>query len=103
MRPLWAVLAVAYEAPLVAWRGQTVGKLALGIKVARLDDGRPPLWWQATMRIGLPAVLLSIPHPIGIVAASVVYFSSSWDVLRPGRPRQGRRHRGGGQPLTPHR
>ena len=47
VRPLWAVLAVAYEAPLVAWRGQTVGKLALGIKVARLDNGRPPLWWQA--------------------------------------------------------
>ena len=84
VRPMWAVLAVAYEAPLVAWRGQTVGKFALGIKVARLDNGRPPLWWQATMRIGLPAVLLSIPHPIGIVAASVVYFSSSWDVLRRG-------------------
>ncbi len=81
VRPLWAVLAVAYEAPLVAWRGQTVGKLALGIKVARLDNGRPPLWWQSTMRIGLPAVLMSIPNPLGIVAASALYFSSSWDVM----------------------
>jgi uncharacterized RDD family membrane protein YckC len=81
VRPLWSVLAVAYEAPLVAWRGQTVGKLALGLKVARLDNGRPPLWWQAVMRIGLPAVLMSIPHAIGIVAASALYFSSSWDAM----------------------
>ena len=81
VRPLWAVLAVAYEAPLVAWRGQTVGKLALGIKVARIGDGRPPEWWQATMRIGIPAILISIPHPIGVVAASGIYFSSSWDPI----------------------
>jgi uncharacterized RDD family membrane protein YckC len=79
--PLWAVLTVAYEVPLLAWRGQTVGKLALGIKVARLDDGRPPLWWQATLRIGLPAVIMSIPHPIGIVVASGLYFSSTWDPM----------------------
>src|SRR4051794_21563674 len=43
---VWVGLAVAYEVPLLAWRGQTVGKLAVGIKVARLDNGRPPLWWQ---------------------------------------------------------
>jgi uncharacterized RDD family membrane protein YckC len=81
VRPLWAVLVVAYEAPLLAWRGQTVGKFVLGIKVARIDDGRPPQWAQAAMRIGLPAVLMSIPHPLGIVAASAVYFSSSWDPI----------------------
>jgi uncharacterized RDD family membrane protein YckC len=81
VRPLWAVLAVAYEVPLLAWRGETVGKLALGIKVARLDNGRPPLWWQAAIRIGLPAVMMSIPNPLGVVAASALYFSSSWDPM----------------------
>jgi uncharacterized RDD family membrane protein YckC len=81
VRPLWAVMAVAYEVPLLAWRGQTVGKLAVGIKVARLDNGRPPLWNQAAMRIGLPAVLMSIPHPLGVVAASALYFSFSWDAM----------------------
>jgi uncharacterized RDD family membrane protein YckC len=84
VRPLWAVMTVSYEVPLLAWRGQTVGKLALGIKVARLDNGRPPLWHQAAMRIGIPTVLITIPHPLGIVAASAVYFSSSWDTMRRG-------------------
>jgi len=81
VRPLWALMAVAYEVPLLAWRGQTVGKLALGIKAARLDNGRPPLWHQAAMRIGLPAVVLSIPHPLAIVAASALYCSSGWDTM----------------------
>ncbi|MBV9922730.1 MAG: RDD family protein [Pseudonocardia sp.] len=81
VRPLLALVAVAYEVPLLAWRGQTLGKLALGIKVARLDNGRPPLWHQAAMRIGLPGVLMSIPHPLGIVAASAVYFSSGWNTM----------------------
>jgi hypothetical protein len=26
-------------------------------------------------------VLMTIPHPLGIVAASAIYFSSSWDPI----------------------
>ena len=103
VRPMWAVFAVAYEAPLVAWRGQTVGKLALGIKVARLDNGRPPLWWQATMRIGLPAVLIVHPAPDRHRRRERRLLQLLVGRAAPGGPRQGRRHRGGGQPLRAHR
>lgn len=37
------LLAMAYEAVLVAWPGQTLGKLATGVRVQRLDGTGPGL------------------------------------------------------------
>lgn len=78
---LWFVVVVAYESILVAWRGQTVGKFAFGIRVARLDNGRPPLWWQAAIRVALPAVIATVPHAIAQLAFLGVYFSSVFDAM----------------------
>ncbi len=78
---VWFVVVVAYETLLVAWRGQTLGKFALGIRVARLDNGRPPLWWQAAIRVALPAVIATIPHAVAQLAFLAVYFSSVFDTM----------------------
>ena len=81
---LWFVLAVAYETSLVAWRGQTLGKMALGIKVARLDNGRPPLWWQAAIRICLPAATAAFPFDIAIIVYPTVFLTAGFDPIRRG-------------------
>ena len=81
---VWFVLTVVYEVLFVRWRGQTLGKLAVGIKVSRLDNGRPPLWWQAGIRIALPAIAAGLPFGIASVAYVAVYSSSAWSPVRRG-------------------
>ena len=49
------VLAFLYETVAVTLWGQTLGKLAVGVRVARQVNGRCPLWWESGLRIGLPA------------------------------------------------
>ncbi|KYH43334.1 RDD family protein [Branchiibius sp. NY16-3462-2] len=36
------IISAVYEIALVAWRGQTLGHMAAGIRVRRLDSDRPP-------------------------------------------------------------
>ena len=50
----WAVLAALYETIAIAWRGQTLGKWLLGIRVARYTDGKKPAWAQSVLRCLLP-------------------------------------------------
>jgi uncharacterized RDD family membrane protein YckC len=42
--------AAAYEVGLTAWRGQTVGKIALGLQVVDAKTGAVPGWRQAFVR-----------------------------------------------------
>lgn len=81
---VWFVLVVVYETVLVAWRGQTLGKMMVGIKVGRLDNGRPPLWWQAAIRIALPATAAALPLEWAMVVYSGVYSTVWWNPLRRG-------------------
>jgi len=58
--PLWLLVAtvllgVLYEIVAVRWKGKTIGKWALGIRVARYADGKGPNWGQASLRCLLPA------------------------------------------------
>ncbi len=57
-----AAIGIAYEVLLVAQRGQTVGKMAVGIKVERLD-GQPMDIQSSAMRFS-PTIALTI---IGII------------------------------------
>ncbi|CAN5740369.1 hypothetical protein BH24ACT3_BH24ACT3_13430 [soil metagenome] len=85
--PLWvtgALLAMsfAYEVGLVAWRGQTLGKMALRIRVARVADAQVPTPTQAGIRFLLPSVIGAIPY-ISLLAL-VVYASALWNPLKQG-------------------
>jgi uncharacterized RDD family membrane protein YckC len=64
---LLIVPAAVYTVALIAVRGQTVGKMAMGLRVARRQDGAVPGWgvsvrrWllpsaPALLRLGLPTV-----------------------------------------------
>jgi uncharacterized RDD family membrane protein YckC len=69
--PRWPVfvgiaIAVVYETAFVAWRGQTPGKMLLGVRVARLVDGTTPDRAQSALRSLVPASALSLPGALGI-------------------------------------
>lgn len=78
-----AVLTIAYEVTLTAIKGQTLGKMALGIRVARADNGGVPGWGKAIIRWALPALLGFIPL-VGMLATLLVYLSLLWDDRRQG-------------------
>lgn len=62
-------LAVVYETICLAFWGQTLGKLAVGVRVVRQVNGRCPLWWEAALRIALPGAVAVIPSPLAKMAA----------------------------------
>jgi uncharacterized RDD family membrane protein YckC len=89
--PVWMgfltalVIPVAYETVLISWRGQTIGKVTMGIRVARLTDGERPTAYQAGIRVALPVALALLP--LGILAAMlslVVYLMAFSHPLRQG-------------------
>ncbi|MBI2711125.1 MAG: RDD family protein [Actinobacteria bacterium] len=80
----WALMNVVYEGVLTTWRGRTLGKAAVGIRVARLVDGRSPLWWQSGMRVGVPVVVEVVPGLLGAFAVGVIYWAAAWDPMRRG-------------------
>lgn len=79
--PLLA-LVVLYETIAVTLWGQTLGKLAVGIRVARQANGRCPLWWEAALRIALPAVVALIPVPFALAVAMALYTTAGFDPMR---------------------
>ena len=88
--PEWVTIVVAaisagYQIVMVRWRGQTVGKMALGIKVVHAVDGERVSWWSAGLR-GLVPWLVSL-LPIGVFAFLLwlgVYFVAALDPHRQG-------------------
>jgi uncharacterized RDD family membrane protein YckC len=78
-----AVLGIAYEATMIALRGQTVGKMAVGIKVIRGDDGGVPGWGKAIMRWIIPFFFIFIPV-FGWLLHALVFASLTWDTHRQG-------------------
>jgi uncharacterized RDD family membrane protein YckC len=88
--PGWLPLAIlagsaAYEIALVTLRGQTVGKMILGIRVARAGHGGNPLPNQATVRWLVPNVAGVIPvAEIAAIAVLVIYLSAAGHRLRQG-------------------
>lgn len=66
-----AVVYLVYEVSLTVWRGQTVGKMLLGIKVRRAEDERPPSLPTALYRFGVKQIsTILAPAPfLGFVAA----------------------------------
>jgi uncharacterized RDD family membrane protein YckC len=87
--PRWPVfvgiaVAIAYETTFVAWRGQTLGKMLLGVRVARLVNGTKPDPSQSALRALVPASALSLPGVFGVALYLVVLLLAVPDELRRG-------------------
>jgi uncharacterized RDD family membrane protein YckC len=90
--PLWLVagsfaLAIAYETIAIGWRGQTIGKWILGIRVARFTDGTRPGWDQALLRCLLPtcgAIVAFWLLGISAFGAFAVLASAYFNTMRRG-------------------
>ena len=82
------LVAVGYEVGLVRWRGQTVGKMVVGIEVLQAESGRPLGWRDAAVRCLVLVTPFVLPHlvPHLLLLAwwfgVVVAFSAKW---HPGR------------------
>lgn len=55
------VVPIAYHIAMVALKGQTLGAMAVKVKVVRLSDGETPGWGPATMR-WLPNLVSLVPY-----------------------------------------
>jgi len=83
----WALLAVVYETTAIAWRGQTLGKWIIGLRVARYTDGQKPQWAQSALRCLLPVCAGALTFKLtGIPAlgAFCIFASSYFSELRRG-------------------
>ena len=76
------VVSFLYETISVTLWGQTLGKLLCGIRVARLVNGRCPLWWEAGVRVALPGVVAAVPHPAALAASVAIYVVAIFDPIR---------------------
>ncbi|MCX7621068.1 MAG: RDD family protein [Acidimicrobiales bacterium] len=87
--PYWAtvlpvVVFVVYQVAALAWRGQTLGMLATGIRLARYADGKRPRVYQAGIRQLLPAIFMLVPI-VDLATAMLgsmqylILFSFLWD------------------------
>lgn len=80
---VWVVIVLLYEVTLVALRGQTLGKMVMGIMVGNADDGGVPGWGKSIGRWALPNLVTLIPI-VGGLLSLVVYLSLVWDDRRQG-------------------
>ena len=78
-----AIGVVGYEVTLTAIRGQTLGKMALHIKIIRSDNGGVPGWRKSLGRWGVPFCVNLVPF-IGQFVSLLVYLSLTWDARRQG-------------------
>ena len=86
-----AFVGLLYEPILIALRGQTVGKMAMKIRVARADNGSLPGWGKSIGRWAIPGLLVFIPF-VGWLLALLCYISLTWDRSRQGWHDRGCQH-----------
>lgn len=77
------VMVVTYQTLLVAGRGATIGKAALGLRVVRVDDGTIPAWDRALLRALVPQGAGAVPA-IGLPLVTAVYGAALFDRRRRG-------------------
>jgi uncharacterized RDD family membrane protein YckC len=81
----WAIAAAAagavYHILMIHYRGQTLGKMALAIKVQQIEDGGLPGWDRAATRWAVPVLLGWIPY-VGGLAQLMDYLWMLWDPQR---------------------
>ncbi|HZT64728.1 MAG TPA: RDD family protein [Acidimicrobiales bacterium] len=82
---VWIVLLIqaVYEVVLVAVRGQTVGRMAVRIRVVRDHDGGVPGWLRSLARWATVVAAGLVPV-VGPYLALLVYLWVFWDRRRQG-------------------
>lgn len=80
---LAVAISILYEVTMIATKGQTLGKMAVRIRVVRADNGLVPGWGKSIGRWIIPAALNFIPF-VGWLLALLVYVSLLWDKVRQG-------------------
>jgi uncharacterized RDD family membrane protein YckC len=76
-----AAAGAAYHILMTHYRGQTVGKMAVAIKVVQIEDGGLPSWERASIRWGVQLLLAWIPL-VGGLAQLLNYLWMLWDPQR---------------------
>ena len=66
------IIAILYQIVMIALLGWTVGKLAVGIRVARVDDGRAPGFVKSVIRY----LVINLPFLSWLVQLSPVFYDS---------------------------
>lgn len=66
------VIAVLYQIVLIAVWGRTIGKLLVGIRVVRVNDGRSPGWVKSIVRY----LIINLPFLAWLVQMSPVFYDS---------------------------
>lgn len=66
------IIAILYQIVMIALLGWTVGKLAVGIRVARVDDGRVPGFVKSVIRY----LVINLPFLSWLVQLSPVFYDS---------------------------
>lgn len=74
----WMILVIVYEVAFVAWRGQTPGKIALGIKLVSLKTGGILSLGASISRVLPVAFAIAVLGPIFPIAMVFVYFSAAF-------------------------
>jgi hypothetical protein len=102
-------ISAVYEISLVALRGQTVGKMALGInkmalgiKVVPAEGSGSVGWGRSAIRWLVPNAVGRLPG-VGLIAAARGLAVDAVGSHAAGTARQGRPHRGDQAPLSPQR
>lgn len=78
------VIAAIYEVGMLVSRGATVGKIALGMRVARVSDGEKPNMQDALIRWAVPTIPGLIPQIGGLfqlVDAIFIFFDPNQQTL----------------------
>ena len=80
---MFGLVSLLYDPVLIAVRGQTVGKMAMRIRVVRADNGELPSWGRSFGRWAVPGALIFIPG-VGFLPALACYASLIWDASNRG-------------------
>ena len=78
-----AIIGALYEVALTAWRGQTLGKMGVGIRVVDVAGGGPPGWRKAFVRWLVPFAMGLVPIA-GAFLGVLPYLWILWDPRRQG-------------------
>ena len=73
------VIGILYIVVLIALKGQTLGKMAMKVRVVQEDDGSIPGWGKSIIRWLVPSILFIVICP-GLIC----YLSIIWDKRKQG-------------------
>lgn len=81
--PTWIILGsillpFVYETVMVAWRGQTIGKMIAGIEIVLSSSRSTPPLLNAALRAVPALVIMALLGQLALLVLVVVYFSAGF-------------------------